>query len=456
MTCDTSVMQQPAVEALQRQLDDYIADVQRRTGVPGIGVALSVHGITLESVCGHLAIDSDRPMLPAAQFQLGCITKLLTAMVALDLVSAGTLGLDSTLDSYIPDLKGTALARQITVRHLLSHTSGYQGLNVADPSIAVCFTWDKLMSHLSAAPLLFQPGSVFSYEHTEYVLLGEILHRVTCCPTNVLFERMIFREFGINPGSIEIDKKNEQVFVADHSYDQVSRRFRRLRTVPFSEFWGPSLSGLTMKLSDMAVIARGLLQKHRSTTQSTTGWLSPFTPMVSVPPTIGGAHREELPLAFGLGGAQYPGALVGHNGSARGQTCGLRLDLERGLVLALGINSWQPYLRDSMIRQIFESLRGPVPQLSDNSTELRLRDLAGAYTGVAGTSFLATLEERGLRCDIRSKLSPLGMQVVVGQSEDGRMHLRSEAAHNSIGFFPVPGSHKVAAMFGLTALARDT
>ena len=66
---------------------------------------------------------------------------------------------------------------RICAWHLLNHTSGYRGVDVSDGAVRWGFSWDKLVRHLQQHERLFAPGAVFNYEHTEHVLLAELIRR---------------------------------------------------------------------------------------------------------------------------------------------------------------------------------------------------------------------------------------------------------------------------------------
>ena len=74
------------------------------------------------------------------------------------------------LATYLPELRDSAYGQTVLCEHLLSHTSGYRGTSIFDSRMRA-FSWDGLVAYLKSAPQLFAPGTVFSYEHTESVLL---------------------------------------------------------------------------------------------------------------------------------------------------------------------------------------------------------------------------------------------------------------------------------------------
>src|SRR5882672_3520582 len=163
---------------LQSRLDELVAKVLVETRVPGIAVGVSVHGRRFRACGGARDVDESVPLTVNATYQLGCAAKLAQAIVSLDLARRGSLDLDASIGEYLPTIRRTSHGGNVRVSDLLSHTSGYRGTNVLDPEMRA-LTPDGLAAFMRRTPRLFAPGSVFSYEHTESVLLEQVLRRVT-------------------------------------------------------------------------------------------------------------------------------------------------------------------------------------------------------------------------------------------------------------------------------------
>src|SRR5882757_1662101 len=107
--------------SLETQLHNFVRGVQSATGVPGIGVALSLDGQMVQAYAGLSALHSAAPMSQKARFQLGCITKLLTGIVTTELITARQLEADAPIANYIPEMRAGEKGQRITINHLLSH-----------------------------------------------------------------------------------------------------------------------------------------------------------------------------------------------------------------------------------------------------------------------------------------------------------------------------------------------
>jgi CubicO group peptidase (beta-lactamase class C family) len=115
-------------------------------------------------------------------FNLGSINKIFTQIAILQLTAAGKLDLDSTLAKYWPDYPNHEVARRITIRQLMRHTSGIGGNIFAAPSGGKRRDIRGLRDFLPLfvnEPLQFEPGSKNSYSNAGYVVLGLLIERLS-------------------------------------------------------------------------------------------------------------------------------------------------------------------------------------------------------------------------------------------------------------------------------------
>jgi CubicO group peptidase (beta-lactamase class C family) len=126
------------------------------------------------------------------RFDTASVTKLFTAVAALQLVERGAFGLDTSVVEYL-ELKGTTISNAVTPYHLLTHTSGiaddadeeagerYEDLWVSQPNYSVTQAADHL-PHFATKPANFPPGEGCRYCNVGYVLLGLMIERATGSP----------------------------------------------------------------------------------------------------------------------------------------------------------------------------------------------------------------------------------------------------------------------------------
>jgi CubicO group peptidase (beta-lactamase class C family) len=157
-------------------LDDAIRAEMKRTNVPGVGVAVVRNGqIVLERGYGLANVEHDVPVTPKTMFQSGSVGKTFTAALIMLLAEEGKLRLDDPISRHLPTApKAWEL---ITVRHLLSHTSGlgdpYRKLDMRKD-----YSDEELIALEATIPMLFAPGEKYSYSNMGYHLLGFIANKV--------------------------------------------------------------------------------------------------------------------------------------------------------------------------------------------------------------------------------------------------------------------------------------
>ncbi|MEC3955977.1 serine hydrolase domain-containing protein [Nocardia sp. CDC153] len=182
-------------------------------GAPGALLEVSdAHGRTVLTR-GVANIDTHAPMVGDSRFRIGSMTKMFVATVVLQLVGEQKVGLDTPVEQYLPGLiKGNGNdGRDITVRHLLQHTSGLpdyvQYLDLTelvrnpgahhDPLDLVNLALDH--------PRLFAPGNGWQYSNTDYVVAGLLIEKVTGQPYAEEIERRIIHPLALDGTSVPGD-----------------------------------------------------------------------------------------------------------------------------------------------------------------------------------------------------------------------------------------------------------
>jgi len=140
------------------------------------------------------------PNTPDTKFRLGSISKQFTATLVMQLVEQGKMSLSASIGAYLPDYPKPA-ADRITIHELLTHTSGIPGYTELPEFGARSIEPSKpadFVAFFSKRPLLFEPGSQYSYSNSGYFLLGVILERVTGEPYERLLGERILEPAGMH------------------------------------------------------------------------------------------------------------------------------------------------------------------------------------------------------------------------------------------------------------------
>lgn len=155
-------------KTLATMIDDFLTrqvDAQQFSGV----VLVRYHGqVILRKAYGLADVAHKLSVTLQTRFGIGSLTKAFTAMAVLQLQEQGKLWLHDKICTYIPSCPSDW--RDITIRELLTHTSGIPD----EPA-----TYKRTLAYLETVPLAFQPGSRFSYSNSGYVVLGTIIERAS-------------------------------------------------------------------------------------------------------------------------------------------------------------------------------------------------------------------------------------------------------------------------------------
>src|SRR6185436_4805839 len=179
---------------LRAQIDKAATDALAKTGVPSASVTVVKDGqIAYVKAYGDARIAPRTPATPEMRYSIGSISKQFTAAAILLLQEQGKLSLDDKVAKYIPDL---TRASEVTIRQLLSHTSGYQDYwpqdYVMKPMLEAT-TARKIMDTWAKKPLDFEPGTKWQYSNTNYVIAGAIVEKVAGIPFFQFLQQNIFK-----------------------------------------------------------------------------------------------------------------------------------------------------------------------------------------------------------------------------------------------------------------------
>lgn len=190
-----------AQEALTDRIDAFVRDEMRRQQVPGVAIGIVQRGAILKVEGYGLAnLEHKVPVGPTTIFQSGSLGKQFTAVAAMLQVEAGTLSLSDPLTKFFPDAPETW--RTITVRHLLTHTSGIPDYVEGVLDYRKDYTEEQLARFAFSLPLEFPAGSRCNYSNTGYVLLGIIIHRTSGAFYGDVLTERVFKPLGMTTARV--------------------------------------------------------------------------------------------------------------------------------------------------------------------------------------------------------------------------------------------------------------
>ena len=182
--------------ATTASIDRIAQSEMERQHIPGLGVAV-MRGdkVLMAKGYGLASIEQRLPMTDETMFESGSMGKMFTSAGVMSLVETGRIALDASLRTYLPDAPATW--QPITIRHLLSHTSGIPDYTSDAMDYRKDVTDAQLTSMAYALPLEFSAGTRWNYSNTGYVMLGVIMSKVIGRPYWEYLRERIFTPAGM-------------------------------------------------------------------------------------------------------------------------------------------------------------------------------------------------------------------------------------------------------------------
>jgi CubicO group peptidase (beta-lactamase class C family) len=294
----------PAAAAQTRavvdSIDQYVRSELARQRVPGMSVAvLRGDSVLLARGYGYANLEQHVPATDSTVYPVGSVSKQFTAAAIVMLAEQGRLVLDDPITRYLPE--GSAVWPGVTIRHLLTHTSGVPQDTV--PDWRRDYTETELVRSAAAQHLEFTPGDRQSYSSTGYALLGIIIHRVTGRFYGDFLREHLFRPLGMGTARVNSD--------ADIVPNRAAGYYLANDTLKNQDWVSPSINStadccLSFTVRDMARWAIGL---NHGKALSRAGLKMSWTP---VRLNDGGTY----PYGFGWNLTQQRGyRRIGHSGA---------------------------------------------------------------------------------------------------------------------------------------------
>ncbi len=189
---------QPTDEALA-DLDRRIETYLEEENIPGGLVAVASRGrIVHLKTYGMANVELSVPVTDSTVFEIGSISKQFVSAAVMLLVQENRIGLDDPIHQYLPDLPSDWLG--VTVRHLLTHTSGipdYEEIATYDV-YGFRLTPEEVIRIAHSRPVDFAPGEGWYYSNTGYFLMSMIVERIEGRPLGKVLQSRIFGPLGMS------------------------------------------------------------------------------------------------------------------------------------------------------------------------------------------------------------------------------------------------------------------
>ncbi len=175
-------------------IDKAAAEILAKSGAPSASVAVVKDGaIAYVRAYGLAHLNPAVPATPEMRYSIGSVSKQFTAATILMLAEEGKLSLEDKVVRWLPEL---TRANEVTIRELLSMTSGYQDFWPQDyvmPMLLQPVTPQEIVNGWAKKPLNFEPGTKWQYSNTNYVIAGMVVEKVAGMPVTDLLQKRVFQ-----------------------------------------------------------------------------------------------------------------------------------------------------------------------------------------------------------------------------------------------------------------------
>lgn len=321
-------------------LESNLGPLAEKFGVPGASAAVLADGDTASVATGVLNRATGVRATPDSLFQIGSVTKLWTTTLVMRLVDEGTVRLDAPVREYLPEFRvaDPTVTQEVTVRHLLTHTSGFEGdlfrTTTRGDDAVLRFVQDVLPRIGQPVPL----GTLYSYNNAGFVVLGRMIEVLTGQTwAEALLDRLV-RPLGLTEVATDANEAILGRAAVGHLGGNDGQPPTPAKVWSLQHSNGPA--GAMLAMSARAVLGLAKLYLNDGLAPDGTRLLSPdsitsmWQPAVQVPRS--GTRARQWGLGWALDG--WGGSVVGHNGQTVGQESYFRVAPRAGVAIALLTN----------------------------------------------------------------------------------------------------------------------
>ena len=287
------------------QIDDLVLAEKKRQRIPGLAVLIVKDGRAIKMRgYGKANLEHQVPVKPQTIFQSGSIGKQFTAAGILLLQEDGKLQFDDLISQHFDDTPPSW--KEITIRHLLTHTSGIKTYTKEDVDYKRDYTEKELLQVMAKLPVDFEPGSRWSYSNSGYVVLGVLISKLTGAHWGDFLTERIFQPAGMKTARVISDR--DLVSNRSAGYERVEGKLRN------QDWVAPALlatgdGALYFSVEDLLAWELTLRDRKIFQPKSYDAWWTPVTL----------ANNHTYPYGFGWRLVEQRGhPVISHGGSFQG------------------------------------------------------------------------------------------------------------------------------------------
>lgn len=206
---------------LEKQLDTYIESYLEDYQVPGASMAIIQNNEVVYKKSWGITGESEEKITVKTPFTIGSISKSLTGLAIMKLIDEKIIKLDDPVQMHIPwfTLADEQAAAQITIKHLLTQTSGfsmYTGLSISDMETLDYDSIKNNVKNLSNVNLTSLPGEKHQYSNANFLILGALIEEVTQQTYTEYMEQNVFNPLGMKNSAADYKKAYEKGYLSGY------------------------------------------------------------------------------------------------------------------------------------------------------------------------------------------------------------------------------------------------
>ncbi|MBQ7690348.1 MAG: beta-lactamase family protein [Muribaculaceae bacterium] len=351
---------------LEQKLDSVFSAVFP-ADAPGAAVLIMQgDSVVFEHCYGLADMEKKTPVTPTTNFCIASLSKQFSAMAILQLAEQGKLSLDDPFTKFFPQWR-TPVLRKITLRHLLTHTSGIpDNRNRIDTAFMLYANDIESPSYIgSLTGLYFEPGSEYDYQNPTYQLIYQIVPKVT----GEDFENYM-REHIFKPAGME----HTMYFEKDRDIPEMAHGYKKEYNTPYEEFdygeekfFGTKADGALYTSVREFLLWERALASGKIVSDSTLRLA--YTPAIDVRRRSSYGYEMDYTTSYGMGFfiKQRPGwpTIISHTGDNGGFTTYAAKIPDRGITIQF-FSTRNNINRETIVNAVLELLLGKPEQTPDS------------------------------------------------------------------------------------------
>ncbi|PYY29778.1 serine hydrolase domain-containing protein [Paenibacillus illinoisensis] len=299
-----------AEQDIRSTLDSYVENFLEEHRIPGASIAIVHKNDIFYSKSWGVTGESEEKVTTETPFTIGSISKSLTGLAIMRLIEEGTVHLDDPVQKYIPwfSLKDKKAASKITIKHLLTQTSGistYSGLSISDRESKDLDAIKKNVESLSNVKLTAAPGEKHQYSNANFLILGALIEEVTNQTYSEYMEKQVFSPLGMKYAAADHSTAYKKGYVAGY---QSWLGIPRKSAVTYDNGGAP-YGYITASATDMVQYIK-LLSQHES-----NNFLSENTMNLYVSPYVQTGEHRYYGLGVRISNPNSKEEMIWHSGS---------------------------------------------------------------------------------------------------------------------------------------------